>query len=65
VSGHEVLAHRRALALLGCLSLQRVASAAYPVTLLVAAIGERGYAAAAAIQVARVVTNTASTPFRA
>jgi MFS family permease len=63
--GHAVLRNRRALALLGCLSLQRLAVAALPVVLVVAAADLRGYAAAASIQGLRVVTNTASAPFRA
>jgi MFS family permease len=64
-SGHAVLRNRHALALLGCLSVQRVAVAALPVVLVVAAADLRGYAAAAGVQGLRVVTNTASAPFRA
>ena len=63
--GPAVLRNPQALALLGCLSLQRIAIAAVPVVLVIAAAAHRGYAAAAVIQAARVVAGTASAPFRA
>lgn len=65
MSGHAVLANRRALALLGCLSLQRVAVAALPVALVVTSAGVRGYGEAAAIQGVRVFTATFTAPLRA
>jgi hypothetical protein len=65
VSGHAVLANRRALALLGCLSVQRVAVAAIPVALIVTAAARRGYGEAAAIQGVQVAVSTFTSPFRA
>lgn len=59
------LANRRALLLLGCLSLQRVAAAGFPVALVVVSANLRGYAAAAGIQGVRVLVATFSAPFRA
>jgi hypothetical protein len=53
------------LGLLGCLSLQRIASAGFPVVLIVAAADARGLWPAALIQGARVFTGTFTAPLRA
>ncbi len=65
MSGHEILGSRRALMLLGCLSLQRIAGAGFPVALVVVSADLRGYAAAATIQGVFVFAATFSAPFRA
>lgn len=53
------------LGLLGCLSLQRIASAGFPVVLIVATADARGLWPAAAVQGARVFTATFTAPLRA
>lgn len=60
-----VWTNRRAVVLLGCLSVQRIAVAALPVVVVVAAADLRGYAAAATIQGVSVIVATLSAPFRA
>jgi MFS family permease len=59
-----MLANRRAVSLLGCLCVQRVAKAAFPVVLVVQSVTVRGYAAAALIQGVYVAVGTFSAPLR-
>jgi predicted MFS family arabinose efflux permease len=65
VIGHQSLADRRVLGLLGCLSLQRISVAAFPAVLIVATVDARGLWPAAVLQGARVVTGTFTAPLRA
>jgi MFS family permease len=65
LSSFSALANQRALGLLGCLSVQRIAVAAFPVVLVVTVAGLRGYGAAAAVQGVYVVVSTSTAPLRA
>ncbi len=62
---HSILRNQRALALLGCLSLERIAFAALPVVRVVVAADVRGFGAAATIQGVSVVGATVTAPLRA
>ncbi|MDT0263119.1 MFS transporter [Jatrophihabitans lederbergiae] len=63
--GKAVVKNRRAAALLGALSLNRIAGAAFPVVLVVSLANARGYGPAAAVQGFWVFSMTATAPFRA